>query len=106
MPFPTDLLVVDVIIDPSVEDKWNRWYDEVHLPEIIDCPGFVQSARYRSVERDGKVHYITLYELRNLEALNSSEFARRRGWGPFADKVDATVRAYRRISALGEGSSE
>ena len=104
MTFPKDLLVVEAVVDPSVEDEWNRWYNEVHLPEITDCPGFIRSARYRSVEQDGKVRYLALYALDNLEALNSPEFADRRGWGPFADKVDASVRAYRRIFALRKES--
>jgi antibiotic biosynthesis monooxygenase (ABM) superfamily enzyme len=101
MPLPQHVFVVDAEIDPSVEAAWNRWYTEVHLPEIAACPGFRQSARYVA-ERDGKRHYLAIYEVDGPEALASAEFNARRGWGEFAGKVTWTSRLYRRI-ATGEG---
>jgi len=32
---PACTLVVTAEIDTSVEDEWNKWYDEVHLPEAL-----------------------------------------------------------------------
>src|SRR5665213_1960383 len=37
---PDVLLVVEAIVDVSIESEWNRWYDRVHLPEILACPYF------------------------------------------------------------------
>lgn len=100
MTLPEFLLTVDSQVSPQVEDDWNTWYNEVHLPEIMGCPGFISSARY--VADDGESRrYLALYELSDLSAVESIEFDQRRGWGPFADDVVATVRIVRRIAAQG-----
>ena len=40
------LLIVTAEVDPAVETDWNRWYDEVHLPDALACPGVLQGRRY------------------------------------------------------------
>ena len=89
------LLVVDATVDPAVEDDWNRWYDEIHLPEILACPGFVAGARYAS-ESHGRRSYLTVYEIADAGATRTEEFSSRRGWGPYEGSVDATVRVFQR----------
>jgi len=42
------------------EDEYNRWYDEVHLPEILAIPGFVGARRFRA---PGSADYLTIYEI-------------------------------------------
>ncbi|WP_143199342.1 DUF4286 family protein [Bradyrhizobium sp. NAS80.1] len=102
MPLPENLLIVEAVIDPSVEDQWNRWYDEVHLPEIVDCPGFRSGQRYVSESDEGRT-YVSVYELDAPEALKGAEFASRRGWGPFGSQVKFKTRLYtRRSQILGE----
>ncbi len=98
MPLPALLFIVDAAVDASVEADWNKWYNEVHLPEITACPGFRQSARYVS-EQDGVRHYVAVYEIDGPEALRSPEFNRRRGWRQFAGHVTWTSRLYRQIAA-------
>jgi hypothetical protein len=94
------LLIVDVAVDPTIEDAWNEWYDTVHLPEIADCPGFAEAARYVSEGADGR-HYVAVYDISGPEALDTAEFASRRGWAEFADHVTADVRVYRRFTSIG-----
>ena len=36
---PGCLLIVVAEVDAEVEAEWNRWYDEVHLPDALRCPG-------------------------------------------------------------------
>ena len=91
------LLVVTSRPEPAIEDDWNRWYAEVHLPEIADCPGFGAARRYRH-DAPGERSYLAVYEVDGPEALQSAEFNARRGWGPFAGKVAWTTRLYRRIA--------
>ena len=45
---PACILVVLVEIDASAEAAWNEWYDNVHLPEALACPGVLSGRRYRS----------------------------------------------------------
>lgn len=91
------LLVVDVVVDSSVEQQWNHWYDTKHLPEIVDCPGFLSAARYRVVDEEGS-RYLTIYELSGPEALESREFRDRRGWQDYSSHVQPKVRLYQRIA--------
>jgi hypothetical protein len=37
-----------VVTAPVVgrEDEFNRWYDDTHLPEMLQVPGFVAGRRY------------------------------------------------------------
>lgn len=98
------VLIVDVAVDSMVEDEWNDWYDNEHLPEITACPGFIRSARYVSEDRvNGKRRYLTAYELESHEAIESREFGSRRGWGRFRDDVNAKVTLYRRIATEEHG---
>lgn len=90
------LLVVTSRPEAAIEADWNSWYEEVHLPEIADCPGFGQAARYRH-DAPGERNYLAVYEVDGPEALRSDEFNARRGWGPFTGKVEWTTRLYRRI---------
>lgn len=99
MGIAKDLLVVTVTVNPEVEDDWNRWYNEVHLPEIAECPGFRSAQRYVSEDAEGR-RYITLYELDDTKALDSAEFAARRGWGEFRAQVVFKTARFTRIAQL------
>jgi hypothetical protein len=45
---PDCLLIVTAEVDASVEADWNRWYDDVHLPDALACPGVRAGRRYVS----------------------------------------------------------
>ena len=32
---------------PGREDEYNRWYNEVHLREVVATPGFVSAQRFK-----------------------------------------------------------
>jgi hypothetical protein len=34
------------------DDSFNKWYDEVHVPEVLDVPGVVAAQRYDLRELD------------------------------------------------------
>jgi hypothetical protein len=97
---PEHLLIVQAQVEPPVEQAWNAWYDTVHLPEILDCPGFVSGTRYVSDTAEGRV-YLAIYALASGDALASDEFASRRGWADFKPHVTASVLVYRKVA---EGS--
>ena len=96
--FPECLLIVTVEVDPAVEDEWNRWYDTVHLPDALKCPGVRRGRRYVSVgeisestsgktEKSSKRIYTTVYELDHPGAVATAEFQAMRGWHHFAPHV-------------------
>ena len=97
------IMVVEGDVDPSVVMDWNRWYDEVHLPEITSCPGFKRGSRF--IADDGtEPRFLTIYELEDASAFTSPEFQASRGLGPFGSHVRVQTRLYRKHLAL-EGSA-
>ena len=100
MSLAPDILVVTATIEPSVEKEWNEWYNVVHLPEIVECPGFRSAQRYVAQDTDGSRCYVSIYELSSPDALNSAEFAARRGWGAFVDRVKFKTLRYSRIAQI------
>jgi hypothetical protein len=83
------LLVVRTDIAPEQEADFNRWYSDVHLPDIVGIPGVRSGRRYRlavdvpGFPGAGVPSYLAIYELESAEVVQSDAFAERRGWGPF-----------------------
>ncbi|WP_026400549.1 DUF4286 family protein [Actinomadura rifamycini] len=60
MPKRTILHVESGPAGPDVADEYNRWYDEVHIPEMLAIEGIVAARRYAPVDGDT---YIAHYEI-------------------------------------------
>jgi hypothetical protein len=70
---PKHLLIVETNCTDGDEDEFNRWYDEVHVPELLQIPGFNHVSRYRATEtqpsrRPIEQRYIALYEVEAADA--------------------------------------
>src|SRR5882757_5400378 len=100
---PNCLLIVTAEVDASVEADWNRWYDDVHLPDALACPGVHAGRRYvssgeisESDRGQGKRSltrlYTTVYELDSPAAVETKEFKAMRGWGRFSSQVRSQTR--------------
>ena len=87
MTLPEHVLVVRAEVPEDIEVAWNHWYDTVHLPEILACPGFRAGRRYCTGDSANGRRYLALYEIDGMHVLDSAEFKARRGWGPFAGRV-------------------
>ena len=96
--FPGCLLIVTTEVDPAVEAEWNRWYDTVHLPDALKCPGVRRGRRYVSAgeisetssgktEKIARRVYTTIYEIDAPGAIATPEFQAMRGWYQFAPHV-------------------
>ncbi|QFG20733.1 DUF4286 family protein [Actinomadura sp. WMMB 499] len=46
---------------PEVADEYNRWYEDVHMPEVVALEGFVSARRYAPTQDGGP--YIAVYEI-------------------------------------------
>ena len=78
--------------DPSREQEFNDWYDKIHLPDIMETPGFVRAARYENtVNMEGKAKFVAMYEI-ETDDLEQTEAA-------FAQTLD-NLAAQGRISDL------
>ena len=100
---PNCLLVVTAEVDAEVEAEWNCWYDEVHLPDALACPGVLSGRRYLASgeisesdrgkgRRSAARLYTTVYELDSPAAVATKEFAAMRGWAKFAPHVRSQTR--------------
>jgi len=110
--FPECLLIVTVEVDAAVEAEWNQWYDTVHLPDALKCPGVKRGRRYVSVgeiseslagksERTERRIYTTVYELDSPAAITTPEFRAMRGWYQFAPHVRSRTQV---IAPVTKGS--
>jgi len=102
---PNCLLIVTAEVDAEVEAEadWSRWYDDVHLPDALACPGVLAGRRYLSTgeiaesergqsSRRRATLYTTVYELDSPAAVETKEFTAMRGWGRFAPHVRSQTR--------------
>jgi len=51
----TGLLMVWTDIDAEFEAEFNRWYDDEHLPRLLEVPGFLSAGRYVAVKRGAEI---------------------------------------------------
>ena len=50
--------------DPARVAQFNDWYDNLHLPDVLTCPGFRRARRFeRQAFHDGRAQYLALYEI-------------------------------------------
>jgi hypothetical protein len=51
--------------DPSREDEFNDWYNNVHVPDMLETPGMISATRWENIFPRGNKRrkYIALYEL-------------------------------------------
>ncbi len=55
---------------PGKEDEYNQWYEEHHLKDVLQCPGFVSARRFRLADTQFEFNtvqppyrYLALYEI-------------------------------------------
>lgn len=66
------LLAVWMDIPPQVEEDFNRWYDDEHLIERANVPGFLNARRYRVLQ--GTPKYLALYDTVDAHVLQSEAY--------------------------------
>ena len=74
MPRPGCLMIL-ANVEAEAEDEFNRWYDEEHMRERVDIPGFVAAQRYVSPGA-AQLKYLALYETKSLSTFTSEPYRR------------------------------
>ena len=50
--------------DPAREKEFNDWYNSIHVPDILETPGFINAIRYENNDpSEGRGKYLALYNL-------------------------------------------
>ena len=73
-PIGTTVLVVTMDVDPEDEAEFNKWYNEQHLPERMEIPGYVSARRFRLEEGDGALKYLCIWEMEDGSPLQSKMY--------------------------------
>ena len=74
MPVGTTVLVVTMEVDPEDEAEFNKWYNEQHLPERMEIPGYVSARRFKLEEGEGALTYLCIWELEDGSPLQSQMY--------------------------------
>ena len=54
---------------PKLEEKFNKWYNEVHIPMLLKSGETRRATRYKRIGDDEKYpNYIAVYEFENQQA--------------------------------------
>ena len=56
------IFVVRATITKDKEAAFNRWYNEEHVPQLLQYNGAVSARRYRKILGDDKFQYMAVYE--------------------------------------------
>ncbi|MGH7062162.1 MAG: hypothetical protein ACREFH_17365 [Stellaceae bacterium] len=83
----TGLLMVWSDIDTGHEPEFNRWYDEEHLPRLLEVPGFLSAGRYTALQ--GGPKYLAIYELEDHNVLRSAAYLDTVKYRPSAQRQEA-----------------
>ena len=67
--------------DPAREKEFNDWYNEVHVPDMLETPGMIRATRWENVHPRGnpRKKYIAMYEIETDDIKKFDEMMRETG---------------------------
>lgn len=76
MPTPGVLYVATSLThsDAPSEEKFNHWYNEIHIPDLLKVKGLKTAIRYKNNDPNVIPQFLTLYPLEDLALLATKEF--------------------------------
>ena len=90
MDRPDWINVVTVDIESAYADDFSRWYNEVHVAEILACPGWRAGRRYECI--DGEPRFLAIYDLDDgVSPFSSPEWEAVVGWDAHVDTSAASM---------------
>ena len=72
------ILVVMMEVEPEGEEAFERWYNDEHLPERLEIPGYVSARRFKLEEGNGVLKYLCIWELEDASPLESDQYKAQR----------------------------
>jgi hypothetical protein len=91
----------------AMEEEFNAWYEQEHLPERPAIPGFRSARRWVADVRPGEGKYLATYELDSPDVLRSREYlARFEHPTPWSRRCLDRAVVFRRWTCEQSGSAE
>jgi hypothetical protein len=95
------LLLNAMNINPDIEDEFNKWYDDEHIPALAAVQGVSCARRFRATE--GLLKYVALYHVASPEVVASAAWKKaadtpwtRRISPHMRDRLRMVCKAYQR----------
>ena len=71
------LYVVSQSPEEGFREEFNDWYNNEHIPELLECPGFLSARRFEIIEGTGSAPaYLAMYEVASMDAFSSEPYLR------------------------------
>lgn len=61
------IFLVRASITKEREAAFNKWYNEEHVPQVLQYNGAVSARRYKQILGEDKLEYMAVYEFANEE---------------------------------------
>ncbi len=69
------MLLFAATVAPELEDEFNAWYAEEHLPRMAKVPGVLRARRFRVRESEQSHKFFSIYDLTQPEVEKSQDWA-------------------------------
>lgn len=82
--------------DLARETEFSNWYNNIHLPDVLETPGFVGAKRYQITEpMEGKGKFLAVYEMDCDDGIGAVSALRlnmvqKKAEGRFSELLDVT----------------
>lgn len=57
------MLVFSNVAKGGDEANYNKWYNEQHIPDVCNVPGFTGAQRFKRKGDEGVAQYLAIYEM-------------------------------------------
>ena len=68
------LFIVGTQCQPEVEEKFNTWYNEIHIPMLLKFKGIKEATRYKIIDKtEAYPKYLAIYKFESQNAFEAFE---------------------------------
>ena len=93
--------------DRAREAEFSEWYDKIHVPDVLETPGFIRAARYENTKPSTwKAKYLATYEFEADDSYSvmktlDANLAKKKAEGRWSDLLLVTAwGVYKQISSF------
>lgn len=61
--------------DSITPENFNKWYSDIHIPDILATSGFDSAVLYKSIDPKADRPYLAIYPVSDVNWLGSQEFS-------------------------------
>ena len=103
------MVVTTNCTDATRKAEFNEWYNKIHLPDILETPGFTRATRYENIEPlEGEARFLAIYDIEaddidEVMKTHDENMVRKRAEGRFSELVVRVSRnVYRQVSSFSK----